>query len=72
MMSIQQPQNTMEAVTLGLFLSITATTDQQSKQIAEMVESMAGGLSHDEMEEAKAEALKMAQENWDPEAEAVA
>ena len=65
MMSIQQPQNTMEAVTLGLFLSITAPTDQQSQQAAEMAESMAGGLSHDEVEEAKAKALKMAQENWE-------
>lgn len=65
MMSIQQPQNTMEAVTLGLFLSITAPTDQQSQQAAEMVNSMAGGLSLNEVEEAKTEALKMAQEHWE-------
>jgi len=65
MMNIQQPQNTMEAVTLGLFLSLTAPTDQQSQQAAEMVESMAGGLSLNEVEEAKAEALKMAQEHWE-------
>ena len=65
MMSIQQPQNTMEAVTLGLFLSITAPTDQQSQQAAEMVNSMAGGLSLNEVEEAKTEALKMAQGHWE-------
>ena len=65
MMPIQQPQNTMEAVTLGLFLSITAPTDQQSQQAAEMVNSMAGGLSLNEVEEAKTEALKMAQEHWE-------
>ena len=65
MMNIQQPQNTMEAVTLGLFLSLTAPTDQQSQQAAEMVNSMAGGLSLNEVEEAKTEALKMAQEHWE-------
>ena len=65
MMSIQQPQNTMEAVTLGLFLSITATTDQQSQQAAKMVESMAGGLSLNEVEEVTTWALKMAQGHWE-------
>lgn len=64
-MNIQQPQTTLEAVTLGLFLSLTAPTEQQSQQAVEMTQDMASGLSLDELETAKAEALTMAQEHWE-------
>lgn len=63
-MNIQQPQNTLEAVTLGLFLSLTAPTEQQAQQAVDMAEGMASGLSLDELETAKTAALTMAQEYW--------
>ena len=63
-MNIQQPQTTLEAVTLGLFLSLTAPTEQQAQQAVDMAQGMASGLSLEEVETAKTEALTMAQEHW--------
>ena len=50
-----QIQNHYEAFRMGLWLAVTAQTDAQSDDALRMAESIAGHLSDDEIERAKAE-----------------
>ena len=50
-----QIQNHYEAFRMGLWLAVTAPTDAQSSDALRMAESIAGHLSSDEIERAKAE-----------------
>ncbi len=50
-----QIQNHYEAFRMGLWLAVTAPTDAQSDDVLLMAESLAGHLSGDEIERAKAE-----------------
>jgi hypothetical protein len=50
-----QIQNHYEAFRMGLWLAVTAPTDAQSSDVLRMAESIAGHLSSDEIERAKAE-----------------
>lgn len=50
-----QIQNHYEAFRMGLWLAVTAPTDSQSDDALRMAESIAGHLSEDEIERAKAE-----------------
>ena len=50
-----QIQNHYEAFRMGLWLAVTAPTDAQSDDALRMAESIAGHLSDDEIERAKAE-----------------
>ena len=50
-----QIQNHYEAFRMGLWLAVTAPTDAQADDVLRMAESIAGHLSSDEIERAKAE-----------------
>jgi hypothetical protein len=50
-----QIQNHYEAFRMGLWLVVTAPTEEQSDDALRMAESLAGHLSDDEIERAKAE-----------------
>ena len=50
-----QIQNHYEAFRMGLWLAVTAPTDAQASDVLRMAESLAGHLSDDEIERAKAE-----------------
>ena len=52
------PQNTQEAVELGLYLAITADTDEKSEDALQLAKELALGLSPAEMEDAKANVRK--------------
>jgi hypothetical protein len=52
------PQNTQEAVELGLYLAITADTDEKSEEALELAKELALDLSPAEMEGAKANVRK--------------
>ena len=58
------PQNTQQAVELGLYLAITAETEEASKEALELAKGLALDLSPAEMEGAKANVRKfIADEN---------
>ncbi len=48
-----KPQNTQEAVELGLYLAITADTEQGSKEALELAKGLAQELNYAEVQEAK-------------------
>ena len=50
-----QIQNHYEAFRMGLWLAVTAPTEEQSDDVLRMAEAIAGHLSDDEIERAKAE-----------------
>ena len=50
-----QIQNHYEAFRMGFWLAVTAPTDAQASDVLRMAESLAGHLSDDEIERAKAE-----------------
>lgn len=52
------PQNTQEAVELGLYLAITADTDEKSADALQLAKELALDLSPAEMEGAKANVRK--------------
>ena len=52
------PQNTQEAVELGLYLAITADTDEKSAEALQLAKELALDLSPAEMEGAKANVRK--------------
>ena len=54
----ETPQNTQEAVELGLYLAITADTDEKSADALELAKELALDLSATEMEGAKANVRK--------------
>ena len=47
------PQNTQEAVELGLYLAITANTDEKSAEALELAKGLAQGLNYAEVQTAK-------------------
>lgn len=47
------PQNTQEAVELGLYLAVTADTEQGSKEALELAKGLAQELNYAEVQEAK-------------------
>jgi hypothetical protein len=47
------PQNTQEAVELGLYLAVTADTEQGSKEALELAKGLAQELNYSEVQEAK-------------------
>ena len=47
----------MEVVTLGLYLALTAPDDEKAQHAAAVTEEIARGLSKEEIEQAKADAL---------------
>tara|TARA_B100001029_G_C15046829_1_gene447768 strand:- start:1590 stop:1772 length:183 start_codon:yes stop_codon:yes gene_type:complete len=59
---MNEPSNDYEALVLALTLSITAPTEEKSKQCAAMAEELAMNLSEIEVERAKREAKKKAEE----------
>jgi hypothetical protein len=54
----ETPQNTREAVELGLYLAITAETEEASKEALQLAKELALDLSPAEMEDAKANVRK--------------
>ena len=59
---MNEPSNDYEALVLALTLSITAPTEEKSKQCVDMAEELAMNLSEIEIERAKREAMKKAEE----------
>tara|TARA_Y100001938_G_C7906642_1_gene337372 strand:+ start:222 stop:416 length:195 start_codon:yes stop_codon:yes gene_type:complete len=59
---MNEPTNDYEALVLALTLSITAPTEEKSKQCVGMAEEFAMNLSEIEVERAKREAMKKAEE----------
>jgi enoyl-CoA hydratase/carnithine racemase len=57
-MHSETPQNTQEAVELGLYLAITADTDEKSADALQLAKELALDLSPAEMEDAKANVRK--------------
>ena len=57
-MHSETPQNTQEAVELGLYLAITADTDEKSEGALQLAKELALDLSPAEMEGAKANVRK--------------
>ena len=55
------PRNDMEAVTLGLFLGLTAPSHEQSVRACELADQCAQNLTGEQVEACKAEALSMAE-----------
>jgi len=49
----ETPQNTQEAVELGLYLAITASTDEKSADALELAKGLAQELNYAEVQEAK-------------------
>ena len=52
-----QPKNNQEALVLALKLSITATTEEKSKQAVELAESIANNMTEIEVARAKKECM---------------
>ena len=59
---MNEPKNDYEALVLALTLSITAPTEEKSKQCVSMAEELAMNLSEIEVERAKRDAMKKAEE----------
>ena len=59
---MNEPTNDYEALVLALTLSITAPTEEKSKQCVSMAQELATKLSEIEVERAKREAKKKADE----------
>ena len=59
---MNEPTNDYEALVLALTLSITAQTEEKSKQCVGMAQELATKLSEIEVERAKREAKKKADE----------
>jgi len=59
---MNEPKNDYEALVLALTLSITAPTEEKSKQCVVMSEELATKLSEIEVERAKREAMKKAEQ----------
>tara|TARA_Y100001963_G_C6641604_1_gene381253 strand:- start:101 stop:292 length:192 start_codon:yes stop_codon:yes gene_type:complete len=59
---MNEPSNDYEALVLALTLSITAPTEEKSKQCVDMAEELAMNLSEIEIQRAKREAKKKAEE----------
>lgn len=57
---MNEPTNDYEALVLALTLSITAPTEEKSKQCVGMAEQLATKLSEIEVERAKREAVEKA------------
>ena len=57
MTTMTKPQTDKEALVLGLLLSLTAPTDELAQEAAAMADSIASGMSTDEVEACKAIAL---------------
>ena len=49
----ETPQNTQEAVELGLYLAITANTDEKSAEALELAKGLAQELNYAEVQTAK-------------------
>ena len=56
---MKQPQNQHEALTLALYLSVTAPTDEKSAAAQAMAEDLARGLSEIEVMRCKKAAEKL-------------
>tara|TARA_Y100001968_G_scaffold261732_1_gene249661 strand:- start:545 stop:736 length:192 start_codon:yes stop_codon:yes gene_type:complete len=59
---MNEPTNDYEALVLALTLSITAPTEEKSKQCVSMAEELAMNLSEIEIQRAKRDAMKKAEE----------
>ena len=59
---MNEPTNDYEALVLALTLSITAPTEEKSKQCVAMAEELAMNLSEIEVERAKRDAMKKAEQ----------
>ena len=59
---MNEPKKDYDALVLALTLSITAPTEEKSKQCVSMAEKLAANLSEIEVERAKREAMKKAEE----------
>jgi hypothetical protein len=64
-----KPENDVEALTLGLFLSLTAPTDELSVECAEMAELIAESMHPDTVEACKTVALERAEVIWEMQGE---
>ena len=53
----ETPQNTQEAVELGLYLAITADTDEKSAEAVELARHLAQELNYAEVQTAKRNVL---------------
>jgi NH3-dependent NAD+ synthetase len=56
-MKMKQPKNNHEALVLALKLSITAATEEKSKQAVELAESIANNMTDIEIARAKKECM---------------
>ena len=59
---MKAPSNTQDAVTLALFLALTAPTDQKARKAAALAESLAVNLSERDIKNCKRRALRQADE----------
>ena len=59
---MNKPANDYEALVLALRLAVTAPTDEKSQECLSMAEGFASKLSELEVERAKREAMKKAEE----------
>jgi hypothetical protein len=64
MIRFAEPKTPEQALTLGLFLSLTAPTDELSQEIAVDVEHFAALLDPETIEMCKAAALERAEVQW--------
>ena len=53
---MKPPQTQMEAVILGLFLALTAPTDEKALEVAALTEQLAAGMTEAEVAYAKEQA----------------
>lgn len=60
-MSIMSIQTPTQALTLALALAITAPTDELFEECVAMADSFAAGLTHEQIEAAKAAAKQIAE-----------
>ena len=57
-MNIKEPKNNYEALVLALKLSVTATTEEKSKQAVQLADSIANNMTEIEVARAKKECMK--------------
>jgi hypothetical protein len=53
---METPKTQMEAVILGLFLALTAPTDEKAQEVAALTEQIASGMTEAEIAYAKEQA----------------
>ena len=57
-MLVNKPKNNYEALVLALKLSVTAPTEEKSKQAVQLAESIANNMTEIEVARAKKECIK--------------